>query len=229
MNKTGGNMIYITGDTHGDFSRFKDSTTRKIKKGDTLIVCGDFGFIWNGDKAEKQILKKIGELKYTVAFIDGCHENFKLLSEYPEIQWNGGTARAIGGKLVHLKRGQVYTIEGKKFFTFGGGHSQDIDIRRETNTWFEEEQPTIEEVEEGVKNLLAHDGKVDYIITHEPPHSLKKCLDLDMLHRLETDTFFEQILSECKFDKWFFGKCHMNKIIPQKFYALFDNVIRLEE
>ncbi len=222
-------MIYITGDTHGDFTRFKDSTTKKIKRGDTLIICGDFGFIWDGSRAEKQILKKIGELKYNVAFIDGCHENFKLLSEYPDIQWNGGTARAITGKLVHLKRGQVYTIEGKKFFTFGGGHSQDIDIRRETNTWFEEEQPTVEEVEEGVKNLLEHDGKVDYIITHEPPQSLKKCLDLDLLHRLETDTFFEQIISECHFDKWFFGKCHINKIIPQKFYALFDNLIRLEE
>lgn len=222
-------MIYITGDTHGDFSRFKDSTTRKIKKGDTLIVCGDFGFIWNGSRAEKQILKKIGELRYTVAFIDGCHENFKLLEEYPELQWNGGTARSISGKLVHLKRGQVYNIEGKKFFTFGGGHSQDIDIRRETDTWFEQEQPTEADVEEGVKNLLANEGKVDYIITHEPPQSLKKCLDIDMLHRLETDTFFEQIIDQCSFEKWFFGKCHMNKIIPQKFYALFDNVIRLEK
>ncbi len=222
-------MIYITGDTHGDFSRFKDSTTRKIKKGDTLIVCGDFGFIWNGSRAEKQILKKIGELRYTVAFIDGCHENFKLLEEYPELQWNGGTARSISGKLVHLKRGQVYNIEGKKFFTFGGGHSQDIDIRRETDTWFEQEQPTEADVEEGVKNLLSNEGKVDYIITHEPPQSLKKCLDIDMLHRLETDTFFEQIIDQCSFEKWFFGKCHMNKIIPQKFYALFDNVIRLEK
>ncbi len=222
-------MIYITGDTHGDFSRFKDSTTRKIKKGDTLIVCGDFGFIWNGSRAEKQILKKIGELRYTVAFIDGCHENFKLLEEYPELQWNGGTARSISGKLVHLKRGQVYNIEGKKIFTFGGGHSQDIDIRRETDTWFEQEQPTEADVEEGVKNLLANEGKVDYIVTHEPPQSLKKCLDIDMLHRLETDTFFEQIIDQCSFEKWFFGKCHMNKIIPQKFYALFDNVIRLEK
>lgn len=221
-------MIYITGDTHGDFSRFKDSITRKLKRGDTLIVCGDFGFIWDGSRSEKQILKKIGDLKYTVAFIDGCHENFKLLEQYPEISWNGGKARSISGNLVHLKRGQIYTIEGKTFFTFGGGHSQDIDIRRETKTWFEEEQPTLADVEEGVKNLFAKDAAVDYIITHEPPQSLKKCLDIDMLHRLETDTFFEQIITECSFKKWFFGKCHMNKIIPPKFYALFDNVIRLE-
>lgn len=220
-------MIYITGDMHGDFSRFKDSTTRKIKKNDTLIICGDFGFIWDGSRSEKQILKKIGELKYTVAFIDGCHENFKLLEQYSDIEWNGGTARQISGKLVHLKRGEIYTIEGKKFFTFGGGHSQDADIRRDALTWYEQEQPTEKEVEHGVQNLLDNNGRVDYIITHEPPQSLKKCLDLDLLHRLETDTFFEQIITQCSFDKWFFGKCHMNKIIPQKFYALFDNVIQL--
>lgn len=221
-------MIYITGDTHGDFSRFKDSITRKIKRGDTLIVCGDFGFIWDGSKSENNILKKIGDLRYTVAFVDGCHENYNLLDQYPETEWNGGKAAVITGNLVHLKRGQVYTIEGKKFFTFGGGHSQDIDIRRETDTWYEQEQPTKEDVEEGVKNLTAHDGVVDYIITHEPPQSLKKCLDLDIYHHLETDAFFEQILSDCVYSKWFFGKCHINKIIPPKFYALFDNVVRLE-
>ena len=221
-------MIYITGDTHGDFSRFKDSITRKIKRDDTLIVCGDFGFIWDGSRAENQILKNLGKKKYNVLFVDGCHENFTLLEQYPDISWNGGTARHISGNLVHMKRGQVYTIEGKKFFTFGGGHSQDIDIRRETHTWYEQEQPTVADVEEGVRNLVAHDGTVDYIITHEPPQSLKKCLDLDMLHRLETDTFFEQLITDCNFKKWFFGKCHMNKIIPPKFYALFDNVVRLE-
>ena len=75
---------------------------------------------------------------------------------------------------------------------------------------------------------MAHEGLIDYIVTHEPPQSLKKCLDMDILHRLETDTFFEQLLTECAFGKWFFGKCHMNTIIPPKFYALFDDVIRLE-
>ena len=38
-------MIYITGDIHGDLSRFKDKRIKKLKKGDTLIVCGDFGFM----------------------------------------------------------------------------------------------------------------------------------------------------------------------------------------
>lgn len=221
-------MIYVTGDIHGDFSRFKHAIMRKLKKDDTLIICGDFGFIWEGTKSEQHILKKIGELKYRVLFIDGTHENFDLLEKYPESKWNGGLARVISGNLVHLMRGQVYEIEDKKIFTFGGGHSQDIEIRRESKTWYEREQPTIDEIKEGEKNLSDLDYMVDYIVTHEPPVALKKCLDVDISHRLETDSFFEKISVECKFKKWFFGKCHLNKQIPPKFHAVFDDIIPLE-
>ena len=40
-------MIFITGDMHGLMERFQDSAFRHIKKGDTLIICGDFGFLWD--------------------------------------------------------------------------------------------------------------------------------------------------------------------------------------
>ena len=50
-------MIYFTGDTHGDLSRFKSSAAKKLKKGDYLMVCGDFGFIWNGSAEEYKNIK----------------------------------------------------------------------------------------------------------------------------------------------------------------------------
>ena len=120
-------MIYITGDMHGEFSRFKNKKIKKLKENDTLIICGDFGFIWDGSRHENSVLNKIGNMPFNVAFIDGCHENFELLSEYEVIDWNGGKAQLISGNLVHLMRGQIYTIEGKKILAFGGGHSQDYD------------------------------------------------------------------------------------------------------
>ena len=46
-------MICITGDMHADFSRFKNKKLKRLKKGDYLIICGDFGFIWDGSKKEK--------------------------------------------------------------------------------------------------------------------------------------------------------------------------------
>ena len=51
-------MIYITGDTHGDLSRFDNPLVKKLKSGDNLIICGDFGFIWEGNEKEYRILSK---------------------------------------------------------------------------------------------------------------------------------------------------------------------------
>lgn len=92
-------MIYITGDIHGDFSRFKSPLLRKLKKNDALIVCGDFGFIWEGTQAERKILKKIGKLPYNVLFVEGSHDNYDLLESYPVEEWCGGKTRPISGRL----------------------------------------------------------------------------------------------------------------------------------
>ena len=128
-------MVYVTGDMHGDASRFSDPRLKKLKKGDTLLVCGDFGFLWNGSKAEQKLLKQIGSKKYNVCFLDGTHENFELLKSYDVIEWNGGKARQIYKNLYHLMRGQIYEIEGLKIFTMGGGESPDIDIRFDNDSW----------------------------------------------------------------------------------------------
>ena len=75
-------MVYVTGDLHGDYSRFKRPEMKKLRAGDILLVCGDFGFIWDNSKQEQAVLKKLSEKKYTIAFVDGCHENFDLLQQY---------------------------------------------------------------------------------------------------------------------------------------------------
>ncbi len=221
-------MIYVTGDTHGDIDRFKDSAMKKLKKNDTLIICGDFGFFWDGSKKEKSVLKKLASKDYTIAFVDGCHENFDILESYPISEWNGGKARIINKNIVHLMRGQIYTIEDKKIFTFGGGHSQDFEFRGSSENWWEREQPTHDEIREAIRNLDENNNTVDYIITHEPPASLKDCLNVDVLQRLEVHAFFEDIIKTCKYSKWFFGKCHIDKHIPIRFYAVFSNVTPLK-
>lgn len=221
-------MIYVTGDTHGDFERFKDPALKKLGKDDTLIICGDFGFIWDGSKRERAILKKIAEKDYTVAFLDGCHENFDLLEDYPVTEWKGGKARIICDGLVHLMRGQVYIIDNKRIFTFGGGHSQDFDFRRDSENWWEREQPAHSEILEAIDNLEEVGNEVDYVITHEPPASLKDCLGVDVFQRLEVHAFFEDIIKTCSYKKWFFGKCHIDKYIPVKFYSVFNDIHKLK-
>ncbi len=222
-------MVYVTGDTHGDYDRFSDPFLRRLDEDDTLIICGDFGFIWDGTRQEENILKKLSQKKYTIAFIDGCHENFDLLErDYPLVQWNGGIVREIAPNIVHLQRGEIYTIEDETYFTFGGGHSQDVEYRIETGNWWKQEQPTHDEIRHAIDNLHMYDSKIDYVITHEPPASLKDCLGVDVQQRLEIHTFFEDIIKECEYKKWFFGKCHMDRFIPLKFYAVFEEILPVE-
>ena len=167
------NLIYVTGDTHADPERLSLSKLRALKAGDTLIICGDFGFLWDDSKREQKIIRQLGKRKYNICFIDGTHENFKLLNNYEVSEWNGGKVHKIYGNLYHLLRGQVFEIDGKTVFTMGGGESPDIDIRTDENGWSKDEIPTQEELLEGVKNLEKHNYKVDMVITHEPPTRIK--------------------------------------------------------
>lgn len=219
-------MIYLTADTHGELSRFDSHQMRRLKAGDTLIVCGDFGFIWDGGPAEEKVLKKLGKKKYDILFLDGAHENYDLLERYPVSQWNGGKARQISGNLYHLMRGQIYEIEGKKIFAFGGGESSEKQLRREAGKWWEREMPTLEEMHEGAENLKAAEKQVDYIVTHTPPPKMgagPSESGKDGKNQLEA--FFEQITKQIRYEKWFFGSLHIDRKVTYKNFAVFEQVL----
>lgn len=223
-------MIYVTGDTHGDLSRFDSSAVRRFKKGDTLIICGDFGFVWDGSRAEQKLLKKLGSKKYNICFIDGTHENFDVLSSYPVTTWNGGKVHNISGNLYHLMRGQIYDIDGMTFFTMGGGESPDIDIRFEKESWSKNEFPSRDELLEGAKNLEKRNCRVDYVITHEPPVKIKGFLmlkDSEMASVTGLNTYLEELSEACTFKRWFFGSMHLDKYISASHVAVFQNVINV--
>lgn len=133
-----------------------------------MIVCGDFGFLWDGGPKEEKNLKKLGSKKYQILFVDGTHENFDLLDSYPISDWNGGKVQQISGNLYHLMRGQVYTLEGKKIFTFGGGESTEKQMYIDAGKWWEREMPNLSEMRTAVDQLRANEFQVDYILTHEP-------------------------------------------------------------
>lgn len=219
-------MICITGDIHGDLSRFKNPQLKKLKRGDALIICGDFGFIWSGDAKERKILKKLGKKKYDVLFVEGVHENFDELNKYPISAWNGGKIRQISGNLRQLMRGQVFNIAQKCIFTFGGGQSEENTSYLDGNeqAWIKE-MPTDEELADGINNLNQVGNKVDYVITYEPPTKLTEFLQIGITDRNHINTYLDELREKIQYEKWFFGKQHLNKLVPPKYYAIFDNVI----
>ena len=225
-------MIYITGDTHGDISRFNDKRLKRLSEDDIVIVCGDFGFIWQGGDKERKVLKTLAKKKFTIAFVDGSHENFGRLRSFAESTWNGGTVHMIAPNVIHLMRGQYYTINGKTFFTMGGGESEQAELNGE-DLWTGGSLPEKGELVMGAANIDIHGGKVDVIISHEPSSKIKSILsDQDTLGTMSRinalNAFLEQLAETVEYKKWYFGKCHIDKHIPIKFYAVFNNVTPLK-
>ena len=124
-------MIYVTGDTHADLDIGKLAVRffpqqKNLTKDDYLIICGDFGLVWDDSKRERYWQKWLSDKNFTTLWVDGNHENFDYLSTFPLTDRFGGKVREITPSIYHLDRGQVLTIDGKKIFVMGGASSHAI-------------------------------------------------------------------------------------------------------
>lgn len=223
-------MVYITGDMHGDPERLYDREFRRVKSGDVLIVCGDFGYIFDGGAEEKRFINFFADRKFITAFIDGTHDNLERIARSRTTVWKGGMVHRIKGNLLHLMRGQIFTIEGLRIFTFGGGESIDKDLRVEQGLWWREEEPTPYEMALGAQKLDEAGCTVDYIVTHEPPSLVKSAMllrrgDSDRVNKL--NGYFEEIARSCTYRHWYFGSLHEDRVITERHTCLFKKVVPL--
>ncbi len=233
-------MIFVTGDTHIpinvrklDKKNFKEQ--KELTKNDFVIICGDFGGIWDGSKHDTEWLDWLNKKNFTTLFVDGNHENFELLNSYPVEIWNGGKVHFIRDSIIHLMRGQIFNIDGNKIFTFGGGTSIDKMYRAENISWWKEELPTIEELEEGIKNLEKCNFEVDYVITHSCSKDTLEEVGKHFEFFLKTEPdslnrYFYTLQMKLKYKHWYFGHYH-NDIyqVKEKQTLLFHKIIKLGE
>ena len=120
-------LIFVTGDTHAEFSQRLSKKNFPAEAGDYLIICGDFGGVWDDSPSERHLLDWFSNRPFIILFVTGNHENFEMLAKLPVAEWNGGNVQYVRNNIIHLMRGQVYNIEGHTFFTMGGATSHDID------------------------------------------------------------------------------------------------------
>ena len=79
-------MIYITGDTHGDFTRFTPGNfpeQETMNRNDYVIILGDFGGIWGDMRRERKKLSQLNSKPSTSLFLDVNHENYDKLTRFP--------------------------------------------------------------------------------------------------------------------------------------------------
>ena len=224
-------MIFVTGDTHNDIDIHKLSRQNfnyeGLTKDDYIIICGDFGFIWHGNRKDDWWLNWLEDLPCSVLWADGNHEKFDAIEQYPVEEWHGGKVHKIREHVIHLMRGEIYDISGKKFFVFGGAESHDKWCRKEGVSWWPQEMPTYEECEYALENLEKHNWKVDYVITHSAPDNIQYRINPNFSHDMATNFLFT-VDKQLEFTHWYFGHYHIDREIDEKHTALYQDVIKLD-
>lgn len=259
-------MIFITGDTHSDFRRFSvDSFYEQKEFSDNpednfVIICGDFGGVWYNPeipesaaniKKENYWLDWLNSKPWTTCFVDGNHENFSRIYNFPEEEWHGGKVHNIRKNIKHLMRGEVFTIEEKKFFCFGGARSHDIQdglidvndsdwksqaklwtkqnkmFRIKGLSWWEQEMPSQKEMDHGIETLDSIEWNVDYVVTHCCASSTQALICHGMYKPDELTKYLEDIRSKLNYKKWFFGHYHDNRNINAQEILLYEQIVRI--
>jgi predicted phosphodiesterase len=232
------NRIFITGDTHGEIDikklsgkNFKEGN--ELTKNDFLIICGDFGLIWDNtpSKTEKYWTKWLTDKPWTTLFIDGNHENHPRLNQLEQIEKFGGTVGKVNDSIFHLKRGEIYIINNKKFFTFGGAESTDKAHRTIGIDWWQEEEANYKEFDYGLDNLDKHNNKIDYIITHTLPiiaiEEYFQYLQLPIKRIDATSKYLQTIYETTEFKEWFGGHFHEDSFNYDKINFLFYKIVEI--
>ena len=253
--------VWVTGDIHGNPVRlntesfYEQKEFPKDKDKNIVIILGDFGIVWNREesKQEKYWLDWLESKPFTTVFVDGNHDNFTRFAEFPVREWCGGKVHEIRPHVLHLMRGEVFTIEGKKFFAFGGASSHDVsdgildyddeDWREKSKeldrlgkymyrikglTWWEEELPTEEEMENGLKNLKKAGNQVDYILSHSPSTSELFLMGGKGLYQPDYLTdYLDDVMATTEYNKHLFAHMHVNQEINSQHICLYEQIVKI--
>lgn len=206
--------MFITGDTHIPIDIHKLSTNafpdqKKLSKSDYVLVCGDFGGVWDNSSADDYWLNWLDSKNFTTLFIDGNHENFDLLEQYPVTSFCGGKVHQIRPSVYHLMRGQVFMLCGRRVFTMGGARSTDMPFRKPGISWWPQEIPSRSEMEEGYASLNRWED-IDLVVTHDAPERILKQMHMWYPDHVKTslDSFLRVLDESCTAPEWYFGHYH---------------------
>lgn len=231
-------MIYITGDTHGNFNHIVEFANKmQTTLDDVMIILGDAGlnyYIHNGhdDKMAKKLKKFVSEIPLTFFCIHGNHEERPYNISGYELQEQFGAPAYINPNYpnqIFAKDGEIYDFNGYKTLVIGGAYSVDKYYRLSRGAaWFESEQPDIV-IKTYVEDQLDNIGwKVDTVLSHtcpistEPRHLFLPFVDQSTVDK-STEEWLQTIADNLDFNKWYFGHFH-GDWVNDKYEMLYNSI-----
>lgn len=235
--------VFVCGDTHGthDIAKLKAfrNVHPELTKEDYVIICGDFGLLWNNpyltEYYNKETFKIPGcpwddmwsadevdlfywyeSCPWTTLVVLGNHENYDRWSKYPITEWNGGRVQRIGESIIRLMNGEIYEIDGHSYFCMGGAMSTDRgpavgdeDISIH-KWWWPQEIPSFSDWNNAYKNLNRVNWKINYVITHDTPASVTTKMNKGYRISIVSNRL-EMIKLSLDYTHWFCGHMHCDE------------------
>lgn len=229
-------MIYLTGDTHGNFVRIDGFCRRmKTKKTDTMIILGDAGFNYYLGNKDTRAKEYAASFPITLFCIHGNHEaRPQTISTYIEGEYCGGKVlyEEAFPNILFAVDGEVYDFDGYQCIVIGGAYSVDKYYRLSQGWhWWSDEQPS-DEIKQRVERRLAEfNYSIDIVLSHtcpmkyEPAEVFLKGLDQSTVDK-STELWLGEIEERLTYKKWYCGHYHTRKHIDklQFMFEDFDEI-----
>ena len=229
--------FYITGDTHGDLSRF-DELKLNPNYQNNIIILGDSGFLYHNYFSVQACYMREKAKQYNMVFylVRGNHEdrpqNNPALEKIEDM--NIGNFVYVDPAYAHIRYlidGEVYNFDGLNCLVLGGAYSVDKQYRLLRGMkWFEDEQLTEEEMSQIYDRFKG--WHFDFILSHTCPYSWRPThMFLPMIDQATVDNsmelFFEKYKNDFDYDMWLWGHYHENCVCNKKGVMLFDAIYDL--
>lgn len=131
------------------------------ERADVIVHLGDFGYHFLPSFLDP-VTEALRVLQLPLLFVDGNHENFDTLYQYPVDEDTG--LRQLTDWIWHLPRGFRWEWDGVRFLALGGAHSIDRKRRTPGESWWFQESVSDADVE-----LAVAGGMADVLISHDCP------------------------------------------------------------
>ncbi len=243
--------VFITGDTHYKEEYQKVERLCEIAetdKDDFLIILGDHGCNYYGEKKDRRMKKYLESLPISFILISGNHDqrpSRKLCDECHVVDPCVSGIFLVDKEFPSILYPQMfgsYKILGKPSFIIGGAYSVDKWYRLQmyeqgyhNYRWFPDEQLSSDEIvacRNEIHDKMPYDG-YEYIFTHtcplkyEPYDKFLTSIDQTQVDKT-MENFFGELESTIRYKKWFCGHYHVDReSLDGKFHLMYNDVILL--
>ncbi len=214
--------ISFCGDIHGSFKTLH--YVYKKEKPDYIIQCGDFG-IWT--EHDKYLVQNPDNVP--IYWCRGNHENHTLLDTiYAPEKGDMNSIYPMKNKffpkadnIFLCNTGSLLIIEATNILFLGGGDSIDKSIRKFGSSWWPQEIPSKECMEQVLNN--DYGVSIDIIVSHTAPASIVKKMPLitndfadNLTYHDPTTDFLEECYKKLRPRTWIYGHFHLPFIYKDK-------------